>query len=135
MTEAASMTTPWVDVAVDDLSRLIASAEDGELALDDVLQVFSHIELTPDTINEIRQFFGQRGVALVGDPDSEAEPTEGEITQELVAELMAELAEDPVTGEERRVARRSRLEAVGWATSLELLDGVNVNRRNERCTW
>ncbi|MFT5268034.1 MAG: RNA polymerase primary sigma factor, partial [Acidimicrobiales bacterium] len=27
--------------------------------------------------------------------------------------------EDPVTGEERRMARRSRLEAVGWATSLD----------------
>jgi len=84
-----------------------------------VLEVFSHVELTPEIINQIRQYFGQRGVVLTGDPDADAVPTDMEITKELVGELMAELDDDPVTGEERRKARRSRLEAVGWATSLD----------------
>lgn len=93
----------------------------GELPLDDVLEVFSHIELTPETITEIRQFFGSKGVALVGDPDQTAapDPTDEEVTQELVAELMAELDQEPTTDQERRAARRNRLEAVGWSTSLE----------------
>ncbi len=85
-----------------------------------MLEVFSHVELTPEIINQIRQYFGQRGVVLTGDPDADQTAlTDTEITKELVDELMAELAEDPVTGEERRTARRSRLEAVGWATSLD----------------
>jgi RNA polymerase primary sigma factor len=96
-----------------------AGSAEGELALDSVLEVFSRVELTPETINQIRQYFGRRGVVLTGDPDDAAEPTDTEITKELVDELMDELAQDPVTGEERRKARRSRLEAVGWATSLE----------------
>ncbi|MBT5753843.1 MAG: RNA polymerase sigma factor RpoD [Acidimicrobiaceae bacterium] len=102
------------------LKKLVTAGEiTGELALDDVLEVFSHVELTPEIINQIRQYFGQRGVVLTGDPDADAVPTDMEITKELVGELMAELEEDPVTGEERRKARRSRLEAVGWATSLD----------------
>ena len=84
-----------------------------------MLEVFSHVELTPEIINQIRQYFGQRGVVLTGDPNADVVPTDMEITKELVGELMAELDDDPVTGEERRKARRSRLEAVGWATSLD----------------
>ncbi|MCO4835860.1 MAG: RNA polymerase sigma factor RpoD [Acidimicrobiaceae bacterium] len=102
------------------LKKLVTSGEiTGELTLDDVLEVFSHVELTPEIINQIRQYFGQRGVVLTGDPNADVVPTDMEITKELVGELMAELEEDPVTGEERRKARRSRLEAVGWATSLD----------------
>ncbi|MBT6445514.1 MAG: RNA polymerase sigma factor RpoD [Acidimicrobiaceae bacterium] len=102
------------------LKKLVTAGEiTGELALDDVLEVFSHVELTPEIINQIRQYFGQRGVVLTGDPDADVVPTDMEITKELVGELMAELDDDPVTGEERRKARRSRLEAVGWATSLD----------------
>ena len=112
--------TPWTGVTDAELDALIAlGASRGELALDEVLEVFSQVELTPEVITHIRQFFGQHGVALVGDPDAEVGPTDTEITKELVDELMAELATDPVTGEERRTARRLRLEAVGWATSLE----------------
>ncbi|MEM7094216.1 MAG: RNA polymerase sigma factor RpoD [Actinomycetota bacterium] len=119
MTDAT--TTAWNGVVDTELNRLIeVGSAAGELALDDVLEVFSHIELTPETINQIRQFFGSKGVALVGDPDEEtAPPTDEEVTQELVTELMAELDEVPTTGEERREARRNRLEAVGWSTSLE----------------
>ena len=116
-----STTTAWNGVKDAELARLLeVGAAEGELALDKVLEVFSHIELTPETINQIRQFFGAKGVALVGDPDQvETPPTDDEVTQELVTELMAELEADPVTDEERREARRNRLEAVGWATSLD----------------
>jgi len=98
---------------------VVAGRVTGELPLDDVLEVFADVELTTETINQIRQYFGQRGVVLTGDPDADQAPTDVEVTKELVGELMAELAEDPVTGAERRTARRNRLEAVGWATSLE----------------
>ena len=116
-----STTTAWNGVKDAELARLIeVGSAEGQLQLDKVLEVFSHIELTPETINQIRQFFGSKGVALVGDPDQvEAPPTDDEVTQELVTELMAELETDPVTDEERREARRNRLEAVGWATSLD----------------
>ena len=116
-----STTTAWNGVKDAELTRLLEiGIAEGELALDKVLEVFSHIELTPETINQIRQFFGAKGVALVGDPDQVATPpTDDEVTQELVTELMAELEADPVTDEERREARRNRLEAVGWATSLD----------------
>ena len=122
MSETTTSTSAWEGVEDGELTRLIETgAAAGQLALDEVLDVFSHIELTPETINQIRQFFGGKGIALVGDPDAGAAeaPSDAEITHELVSELMAELAEDPVTGEERREARRNRLEAVGWATSLE----------------
>ena len=120
MTQAPTTATAWDGVTGAELLKLVvAGRKTGELPLDDVLEVFSQVELTPETINQIRQYFGQRGVVLTGDPDADAEPTDVEITKELVGELMAELAEDEVTGEERRTARRSRLEAVGWATSLE----------------
>ena len=117
----ATATTAWNGVEDAEVARLLeAGAESGELALDEVLEVFSHIELTPETITQIRRFFGSKGVALVGDPDQTEEvPTDEEVTQELVSELMAELDADPVTDKERRQARRNRLEAVGWATSLE----------------
>jgi RNA polymerase primary sigma factor len=116
-----STTTAWNGIKDAELARLLEiGVAEGELALDKVLEVFSHIELTPETINQIRQFFGAKGVALVGDPDQVATPpTDDEVTQELVTELMAELEADPVTDEERREARRNRLEAVGWATSLD----------------
>lgn len=116
-----STTTTWTTERDTELARLVeVGSASGELALDQVLQVFSHIELSPETITEIRLFFSARGVVLVGDPGAEAaDSTDEELTQELVAELMAELAEDPVTDAERRAARRSRLEAVGWSTSLE----------------
>jgi len=120
--EATPPLSAWTDAEDAELARLVeVGAKAGELALDEVLQVFSHIELTPETINQIRQFFGARGVALMGDPgDADHDgPSDEEVTQELVAELMAELKDDPVTDVERREARRSRLEAVGWATSLE----------------
>jgi len=121
VTDTSSSTTPWTGVTDAELAKLVTAGKAaGELPLDDVLQVFSHVELTPEAINQIRQYFGQRGVVLTGDPDTdETVLTDTEITKELVGELMAELAEDPVTGEERRTARRNRLEAVGWATSLE----------------
>lgn len=120
MSETTSAATAWKSITDASLKKLVTAGEiTGELALDDVLEVFSHVELTPEIINQIRQYFGQRGVVLTGDPDADAVPTDIEITKELVGELMAELAEDPVTGEERRTARRSRLEAVGWATSLD----------------
>ncbi len=102
-------------------SLIEAGTPSGELSLDDVLKVFGHIELNPDNITRIRQFFGHRGIALIGDPevDGELPLNDEETTNELVTELMAELDAVPTTGEERREARRSRLEAVGWATSFE----------------
>lgn len=121
MSDTPTTSTPWAGVAAADLQKLVAAGSGkGELALDAVLEVFSHVELIPETINQIRQYFGQRGVVLTGDPDvDDTPPTDTEITKELVDELMVELAQDPVTSEERRKARRNRLEAVGWATSLE----------------
>ena len=120
MTEASTTATPWAGVSAAELRRLVVAGRvTGELPLDDVLEVFADVELTAETINQIRQYFGQRGVVLTGDPDADQAPTDVEVTKELVGELMAELAEDPVTGAERRTARRNRLEAVGWATSLE----------------
>ena len=120
MSDTGSAAAAWTSITDASLKKLVTSGEiTGELTLDDVLEVFSHVELTPEIINQIRQYFGQRGVVLTGDPDADVVPTDMEITKELVGELMAELEEDPVTGEERRKARRSRLEAVGWATSLD----------------
>lgn len=123
MSETTNETTPKTSITgVEDvvLARLIEQgAAAGELQLDKVLEAFSHIELTPETITQIRRFFGSKGVALVGDPETDPEPTDEEATAELVSELMAELDEDPVTDKERREARRTRLEAVGWATSLD----------------
>ena len=120
VSDTGSAAAAWTGITDASLKKLVTSGEiTGELTLDDVLEVFSHVELTPEIINQIRQYFGQRGVVLTGDPDADAVPTDMEITKELVGELMAELDDDPVTGEERRKARRSRLEAVGWATSLD----------------
>ena len=120
VSDTGSAAAAWTSITDASLKKLVTSGEiTGELTLDDVLEVFSHVELTPEIINQIRQYFGQRGVVLTGDPDADVVPTDMEITKELVGELMAELEEDPVTGEERRKARRSRLEAVGWATSLD----------------
>jgi len=120
VSDTGSAAAAWTSITDASLKKLVTSGEiTGELTLDDVLEVFSHVELTPEIINQIRQYFGQRGVVLTGDPDADAVPTDMEITKELVGELMAELDDDPVTGEERRKARRSRLEAVGWATSLD----------------
>ncbi len=120
VSDTGSAAAAWTSITDASLKKLVTAGEiTGELALDDVLEVFSHVELTPEIINQIRQYFGQRGVVLTGDPDADAVPTDMEITKELVGELMAELDDDPVTGEERRKARRSRLEAVGWATSLD----------------
>ena len=120
VSDTGSAAAAWTSIPDASLKKLVTSGEiTGELTLDDVLEVFSHVELTPEIINQIRQYFGQRGVVLTGDPDADAVPTDMEITKELVGELMAELDDDPVTGEERRKARRSRLEAVGWATSLD----------------
>ena len=120
VSDTGSAAAAWTSITDASLKKLVTAGEiTGELTLDDVLEVFSHVELTPEIINQIRQYFGQRGVVLTGDPDADVVPTDMEITKELVGELMAELEEDPVTGEERRKARRSRLEAVGWATSLD----------------
>jgi len=120
VSDTGSAAAAWTGITDASLKKLVTAGEiTGELALDDVLEVFSHVELTPEIINQIRQYFGQRGVVLTGDPDADAVPTDMEISKELVGELMAELDDDPVTGEERRKARRSRLEAVGWATSLD----------------
>ena len=120
VTETGSAATAWNSIADASLKKLVSAGEvTGELALDAVLEIFGHVALTPEIINQIRQYFGQRGVVLTGDPDVDTVPTDVEITKELVGELMAELEDDPVTGEERRMARRSRLEAVGWATSLD----------------
>ena len=120
VSDTGSAAAAWTSITDASLKKLVTSGEiTGELTLDDVLEVFSHVELTPEIINQIRQYFGQRGVVLTGDPDADVVPTDMEITKELVGELMAELDDDPVTGEERRKARRSRLEAVGWATSLD----------------
>ena len=120
VSDTGSAAAAWTSITDASLKKLVTSGEiTGELTLDDVLEVFSHVELTPEIINQIRQYFGQRGVVLTGDPNADVVPTDMEITKELVGELMAELEEDPVTGEERRKARRSRLEAVGWATSLD----------------
>ena len=120
VSDTGSAAAAWTGITDASLKKLVTAGEiTGELALDDVLEVFSHVELTPEIINQIRQYFGQRGVVLTGDPNADVVPTDMEITKELVGELMAELEEDPVTGEERRKARRSRLEAVGWATSLD----------------
>ena len=108
VTETRSAATAWDSIEDASLKKLVTAGEvTGELALDDVLDVFSQVELTPEIINQIRQYFGQRGVVLTGDPDADVVPTDIEITKELVGELMAELEEDPVTGEERRMARRS----------------------------
>lgn len=122
MTNTDAKSAPWAGVARADLLRLIDKGTgSGELALDEVLEVFGTVELTPDTITDIRRFFGSKGIALGGDPDTDGpEPlTDDEATAELVSELMAELDEEPATGEERRTARRTRLEAVGWSTSLD----------------
>ena len=120
VSDTGSAAAAWTSITDASLKKLVTSGEiTGELTLDDVLEVFSDVELTPEIINQIRQYFGQRGVVLTGDPDADAVPTDMEISKELVGELMAELDDDPVTGEERRKARRSRLEAVGWATSLD----------------
>ena len=120
VSDTGSAAAAWTSITDASLKKLVTSGEiTGELTLDDVLEVFSHVELTPEIINQIRQYFGQRGVVLTGDPNADVVPTDMEITKELVGELMAELDDDPVTGEERRKARRSRLEAVGWATSLD----------------
>ena len=120
VSDTGSAAAAWTGITDASLKKLVTAGEiTGELALDDVLEVFSHVELTPEIINQIRQYFGQRGVVLTGDPNADVVPTDMEITKELVGELMAELDDDPVTGEERRKARRSRLEAVGWATSLD----------------
>ena len=120
VSDTGSAAAAWTGITDASLKKLVTAGEiTGELTLDDVLEVFSHVELTPEIINQIRQYFGQRGVVLTGDPNADVVPTDMEITKELVGELMAELEEDPVTGEERRKARRSRLEAVGWATSLD----------------
>ena len=120
VSDTGSAAAAWTGITDASLKKLVTAGEiTGELALDDVLEVFSHVELTPEIINQIRQYFGQRGVVLTGDPNADVVPIDMEITKELVGELMAELDDDPVTGEERRKARRSRLEAVGWATSLD----------------
>lgn len=122
--------------AADDaeLTRLITlGAPSGELALDEVLAAFSHVELTADTITAMRKFFESKGIALLGDPDlgteQDAAPLLG---AEEIAELVAGLGSDEVSEEELRTARRVRLRSTGWGAMGELsgsADSVRVYLR------
>jgi len=112
----AMVTSPWPAVSDADLNRVMAKATAGHLPLDEVLEVLKAIELTEEVIAQVRVFFGDQGIVLDETVDVVVD-TEA-LAQEVVDQLMAEVEQLP-SDAEKREARRTRLEAAGWSTTME----------------
>ena len=112
----AMVTSPWPAVSDADLNRVMAKATAGHLPLDEVLDVLKAIELTEEVISQIRTFFAAQGIVL--DETVDVVVDTAALAQEVVDQLMAEVEQLP-SDAEKREARRTRLEAAGWATTME----------------
>ena len=121
--DAVDIVSPWPTVPDATLEALIAKGRtSGSLPLDEVLDMLGSVELSEELILQVRMVFTGQGIELEEGGDSEVPKDEvehDEMVGEVVAQLMDELEQLPATGAEKRQARRSRLEAVGWSTSFE----------------
>ena len=118
--------SPWPSVSDADLEALVTKGKAaGSLPLEEVLSMLGSIELSEDLITQVRMVFNAQDIKLDEAVEAEAglDPAASDdehdaMVTEIVDQLMAEADQLP-TNEEKREARRSRLEAVGWSTSME----------------
>jgi len=77
MSESSPALSSLSGVPTKDVERLLGRGRrQGTLTLDDVLDVFSHVELTPEVIEQVRALLADAGIALdetVDDPDTDDE--------------------------------------------------------------
>ena len=65
MSEGARMLSPMVGVSDEQLGQLLTRGKKtGRLSLDDVLDVFRHVELTPDVYERVRRLLDESGIVL-----------------------------------------------------------------------
>jgi RNA polymerase primary sigma factor len=65
MSESAPMLSPMAGVSDEQLQELLARGKQrGSLGLDDVLDVFRHVELTPDVYERVRRLLDDTGISL-----------------------------------------------------------------------
>ncbi|MCB0994259.1 MAG: RNA polymerase sigma factor region1.1 domain-containing protein, partial [Acidimicrobiales bacterium] len=63
MSDGTNLLSPWPGVTDAEWARLVTRGrERGHLALDDVLETLSHVELTEDVITAIRAQFADAGI-------------------------------------------------------------------------
>jgi RNA polymerase primary sigma factor len=135
MSEGTHTLKPWEAVDSEEWKQLIAKGKsDGKLSRDAVVEVFASVELTPDVLLAIEQKFASEKIDVETDDHqpqdletaadiADTEKTQGEAVEppdmtELMAQLEA-LDGGEVTPVDRRTARRTRLESVGWTSHLE----------------
>ncbi len=120
-TALATVTSPWPTVSDAELRSTIAKGQaNNGLPLEEVLDLLGPVELSEELIAEVRNLFGQHGVELdEGADEALADAKQSELIAAAIEQLLDEAEETPVTDDARRQERRSRLEEVGWATSLE----------------
>jgi RNA polymerase primary sigma factor len=109
-----AMLSPWASVRVEELRQLIDRGKaQGELTLDEVIDVFKGVELDEDVIERVRSFLRAEGITLDESVDDlEAELRAGAplttpveeglpeaMTKGLDDEIVAVLAEDPGVAE------------------------------------
>ena len=136
MSDGTQLLTPWDAVDSGEWEQLIARGKSaGRLSQDAVVEVFADIELTSDALLALEQRFATEGIEIEKedheseDPESVAEIADTERTKvkapaeppdltSLLGQLDALDQAEP-TPLDRRTARRTRLEAVGWTSHLE----------------
>lgn len=120
-----AIVSPWPTVDDADLAAAIAKGRAaGSLPLEEVLTMLGSIELSEDLITQVRMVFSAQDITLdeaVDETPDEPQDDEAHdaMIGEIVSQLMDEVDQLPVSDEEKRKARRNRLESAGWATSLE----------------
>jgi RNA polymerase primary sigma factor len=76
MSESAPLLSPVVGVSDEQLRQLVARGKErGCIGLDDVLEVFRHVELTPDVYEQVRRLLEGAGVTVDESTESIAAPS------------------------------------------------------------
>ena len=91
MSESAPLLSPVVGVSDEQLQELLDRGKQrGHLGLDDVLDVFRHVEFTPDVYERVRLLLDKSGIVL--DESLEAiVPLEAELGRPVIASNQATL--------------------------------------------
>jgi len=122
MTDVA-VVSPWPGVLDVQLEVLVARGrKGGQLSLDECMTALPSLELTEEVIDSVRTFFASHQIILDESVDEEIDTAA--VAKAMMDELMAEVDAMPISGKEKRDARRERLEAVGWSSKL---DGTGSN--------
>lgn len=130
-----NIVSPWPSVADADLAALISKGKAaGKLPLDDVLSLLGSVEISADLMTQVHMVFSGQNISLDEEvaaveatveavvPDVLAVPETDEEHDAMITEIVSQLMDEVdilPTNEEKREARRSRLEASGWSTTIE----------------